>query len=172
MVYGIVKQHDGYITCYSELGVGTTFKIYLPVIETEEERQEETDKAVFGSGSETILLVDDEEFVRTLGQRMLTGRGYTVLTAGNGIDALEVYKQQRGKISLVILDLVMPEMGGKQCLEELLIIDPKVKVLIASGQALNARLQGTIESGARAFVSKPFKMTELLKKVRDVLDAD
>ena len=172
MVYGIVKQHDGHMTCYSELGVGTTFNVYLPVVEMDEERQEATDKEILGSGSETILLVDDEESVRILGERMLTGRGYTVLTAGNGIDALEVYKQRRGKISLVILDLVMPGMGGKQCLEELLRIDPRVKVLIASGQALNARLPGTIESGARAFVSKPFKIRELLKKVRAVLDAD
>jgi CheY-like chemotaxis protein len=172
MVYGIVKQHDGYITCHSRPGAGTTFQIYLPAIEAEEDEKELPHHAIAGGRSETILLADDEEFVRTLGARMLTRAGYTVLTASNKVEALELYKEQRDKISLIILDLVMPEMGGKQCLDELLKIDPRVKVLIASGLATDSGVHATLESGARGFVGKPFKMMEMLKEVWEVLNAD
>ena len=117
MVYGIVTQHGGQIRCYSEPGHGTTFKIYLPALVAEKEPLETaTREAMPRGGTETILLVDDEEFVRDLGKRILERSGYTVLTAANGKEALDLYKRERGNISLVILDLIMPEMGGKQCL--------------------------------------------------------
>jgi len=170
MVHGIVKQNRGFINCYSEPGVGTTFKIYLPTLDLGTKSDVETSGVTPAFGTETILLVDDEELIRDLGQRHLSRAGYTVLTALNGQEALEIYERQRADISLVLLDLIMPEMGGRECLEELLRIDPQVKVLIASGFSVNGPTRDAIEGGARGFVSKPFDMKRLLQTVRKVLD--
>jgi len=170
MVYGIVKQHSGHITCYSEPGQGTTFKIYLPAAIPETQDEQPVISAMTQGGTETILLVDDEEFIRDLGRRILERHGYTVLSASDGREALDLYKKEIGKISLVILDLIMPEMGGKQCLEELLKIDPQVRALIASGFAANGPTKEAIERGARGFVSKPYNMKQMLQVVREVLD--
>ncbi len=171
MVYGIVKQHGGYIVCYSEPGEGTTFKIYLPALEGPPLSRQIFPSITPAGGSETILLVDDEELVRDLGARILTRAGYTVLTATNGKEALEVYRNQKNRIALVLLDLIMPEMGGKQCLEELLEINPGAKVLIASGYSPNSLTKETTEVGARGFVSKPYDIRQLLETVREVLDS-
>ncbi len=172
MVYGIVKQHGGYIIGYSEPRMGTTFKIYLPVIPTEKKPETPTKKLILSRGTETVLLVDDEEMVSDLGKRILERFGYTVLTAANGKEALDLYEKERNKISLVILDLIMPEMGGRQCLEELLKIDPPVKVLIASGYSAVGETKKTIESGAMGFVGKPYDIGQMLQAVRQVLDQD
>ncbi len=115
-------------------------------------------------------MVDDEEFVRDLGVRFLTRAGYTVLTAGDGLEALELYEKEGRNISLVILDLVMPGMGGKQCLGRLLQIEPQVKVIIASGYALGKLTVKIVQSPTMGFVEKPFKSMELLKMVREILD--
>ena len=170
MVYGIVKQHNGHITVYSEVGKGTTFRVYLPAIEGEVETDVETTGIMPAFGTETVLLVDDEEFVRELGARILTKHGYTVLQAVNGREALDLFKKERSRISLVILDLIMPEMGGTECLKELLKIDPQVKVLVASGYSADASVKETIQMGAKGFVTKPFRVKELLRDVRRVLD--
>ncbi|MCX5874658.1 MAG: PAS domain S-box protein, partial [Deltaproteobacteria bacterium] len=130
--YGIVKQHGGHITCYSEPGLGTTFKIYLPAIQTEKTSETQTEDVPIQRGTETILLVDDEEFLRELGTRLLNQYGYHVITASNGKEALEIYQREGESISLIILDLIMPEMDGRQCLGEILRIDPNAKVIIAS----------------------------------------
>ncbi|MDQ1238047.1 MAG: two-component system, cell cycle sensor histidine kinase and response regulator CckA, partial [Thermodesulfobacteriota bacterium] len=122
-VYGIVKQHDGHITCYSEPRHGTAFKIYFPAIETEGRSATPTFDAAIRCGTETILLVDDEEVLSELGKALLSRFGYDVITAGNGKDALEIYQRERESISLVILDLIMPVMDGRQCLREILRID-------------------------------------------------
>jgi CheY-like chemotaxis protein len=122
-------------------------------------------------GTETVLLVDDEEFVRELGARMLTKQGYTVLTVASGPEAVQVYLREGERISLVILDLIMPEMGGEKCLEEILAIDPRAKILISSGATIEGRKKETVESQAKGFVSKPFQLREMLKAVRKVLDS-
>ncbi|MCL4553364.1 MAG: PocR ligand-binding domain-containing protein, partial [Candidatus Marsarchaeota archaeon] len=170
MVHGIVQQHGGHIRCYSEPGQGTGFKIYFPALVADEELEERTAAAIPLGGSETILLADDEEFVRDLGQRLLSEQGYKVLTASNGKEALEVYRSQSAEISLVILDLVMPEMGGKQCLRGLLEINPKAKVLIASGFSANGPTKDALVYGAKGFVDKPFSLNQLIKAVRETLD--
>jgi nitrogen-specific signal transduction histidine kinase/ActR/RegA family two-component response regulator len=172
VVFGIVEQHGGHITCYSELGQGTTFRIYLPVIHNETKGETPTDMPVLPRGTETILLVDDEEMITDVGKRILERSGYSVLTAADGKKALKLYRNLRDKISLVILDLIMPEMGGKTCLEGLLKIDPQVKVLVASGSATERQSKVAIETGARGFIGKPYDMRQLLEAVREVLDAE
>ena len=121
-------------------------------------------------GSETILLVDDEDFIRDLVVQVLTESGYTVLTAGDGDSGLELYRQQRDQIDLVLLDLIMPGMGGSKCLEELLQVDPQVRVLIASGYAVDGPTIEAIKAGARGHIGKPYDLEEMLRVIREVLD--
>ncbi|MGB6066833.1 MAG: response regulator [Desulfomonilaceae bacterium] len=123
-------------------------------------------------GTETILLVEDEDMVSDLTKRILERCGYSVLTATNGKEALNVYEKERDKISLVVLDLIMPEMGGRQCLEEFHKIDPALNILVTSGYPLNERTKKSIESVAKGFVGKPYDMKEILRAVRDILNSD
>jgi PAS domain S-box-containing protein len=169
MVYGIVKQHGGHITCYSEPGAGATFKIYFPAIDFEVKSEKATDSVVPQGGTETILLVDDDDSVRDVGTQMLVEYGYRVITASNGREALEIYSARRETISLVILDLFMPEMGGKECLRALLRMDPKVSVLVASGFTQNGQIAEALDSGARGFIGKPFDIPQLLEKIRKII---
>ena len=171
MVYGIVKQHGGYITCYSEPGLGTTFKIYLPVTMAEVETPAPIEKPTPTRGSETILLVDDEEPIRALGKRILERSGYHVLTAVNGKEALSIYAKEKDAIRLVILDLIMPEMGGNECLKRLLKINRDAKVLISSGYSAGGESKDAKETGARGFVGKPYNMMQMLEAVRQTLDS-
>jgi PAS domain S-box-containing protein len=173
MVYGIVKNHEGYILCYSELDTGTTFKIYLPAMEQSGERQKGGEaEGHFKGGEETILLVDDEEYIRELGVELLTDAGYKVLTATNGESGLELYRKEQEKIDLVILDLVIPGMGGKKCYEEILKINPKARILIVSGYSANGPGKEAMEAGAKGFVGKPFDVSHLLETIREILDED
>ncbi len=171
MAFGIVRSHQGHITCYSEPGRGTQFNIYFPAI-----TEEETSRGIPSSGeftafgSETILLVDDEELILELGNRILTQSGYRVLTAADGMEALKVFQAEREDISLIILDVIMPVMGGKECFNELLKIDPDVKVLISSGFATQAGSVETFQTKSKGFVSKPFQMDRLLQAIRRALD--
>jgi len=171
MVYGIVKSHNGYIMCYSEPDEGTIFKIYFPVIEKEAERVEsEEEKVHIKGGNETILLVDDEEAIRELGKNILTRFGYTVLMVSDGETALEVYREKKEKISLVILDIIMPGMGGRECLKKLFKMNPKSKVIIASGYSINGSTKEALEAGAKGFIGKPYNINQMLKAVREALD--
>jgi two-component system cell cycle sensor histidine kinase/response regulator CckA len=165
-----LQQHGGFINCYSEGEHGTTFNVYFRAIERQVELEVEKTGVMPAFGTETILLVDDEEFVRDLGARILSKAGYNVLTATNGREALDLFEKKRTQISLVILDLIMPEMGGKECLKELRKIDPQLKVLIASGLSADPPMRESPELAARGFVSKPFRFKEFLRQVRKVLD--
>jgi PAS domain S-box-containing protein len=172
-VYGIVKAHDGYITCYSEPGKGTTFKIYWPAIPEIDVRKNETAvKITPEGGSETILVVDDEEDVRELTVEALQDHGYKTLSANSGEQALDIYHQQGLAVNLVLLDLNMPGMGGYKCLQEILKINPEAKVLIASGYSANGLAKDIHKSGAAGFLGKPFQVQGLLTKVREVLDKE
>jgi two-component system, cell cycle sensor histidine kinase and response regulator CckA len=172
MVHGIVRHHGGHIKCYSEPGKGTTFKIYFPALISEEEEAQTIERPMPRGGSETILLVDDEEFIRDLGSRILTKAGYKVITASDGKEALEVYQHSSDKISLVILDLIMPKMGGKQCLEGLMGLNPSIKVIMASGYSANGPTKDALSAGARGFVNKPYDIRQVLEVVRRVLEAE
>ena len=172
MAYGIVKNHGGYIKCTSEVGEGTTFDIYFPAQQTGEiERSKEpVGEAIIPGRGETILLVDDERNIRNVARDMLNRFGYNVLTAISGEEALETFEGERGEIDLIILDLNMPGMGGHRCLEELLQIEPKAKVIIASGYSANRKAREAIKSGALGFITKPYHYTEILKSVRKAID--
>ncbi len=123
-------------------------------------------------GTETILLVDDEECLRELGVELLSDFGYIVLTATDGESALEVYEKELERIDLVILDLVIPGMGGKICYEEILKINPRAKILIVSGYPAEGPGKEALEAGVKGFVEKPFDLAHMLKTVREILDQD
>jgi len=173
VVQGIVQQHGGHITVESEVGRGTTFRMYFPVLEHEiVPKYIETKIPYSAGGTETILLVEDMELVRDLGVTILEKFGYTVLSAGDGQEALDVYEKEHGNISLVILDIIMPRMDGKECLEQLLRINPSVKVIISSGVGQEDLIQDVVKVGAKGSVNKPYSMRQLLHMVREVLDED
>jgi len=170
IVHGIVKQHGGHISCYSEPGLGTTFKIYFPAIGNNKDSEAPTIESPIPRGTETILLVDDEEAVRNLGARLLNQFGYTVVTADHGKKALEIYQRECEGVSLVILDLIMPVLDGKKCLAEVLRINPNAKVIIASGYSESQSANGAMAGGAKGFVQKPYNMRQFLTTIREILD--
>jgi PAS domain S-box-containing protein len=170
-VFGIVKSHGGYITCYSELGQGTTFRIYFPALEQPEvEGTDEVEAKPIPRGTETILLVDDEETIRDFAQLALFKFGYQVMTASTGEEALKIYSAAPEKIDIIVMDLGMPGMGGHKCLQELFRIDPAVKVVIASGYPVNGQVKQSLEAGSKGYVGKPYQLADLLNTVRAVLD--
>lgn len=172
MVYGIVQSHGGHVSFVSEPGKGTVFSVYLPVMEGVEAPPPQVpgEDGKIPGGSETILLVDDETPIIESARELLELSGYNVLVAASGEEALDIYHESGAGIELVILDLSMPGMGGRACLRRLLEADPGVKVIISSGYAEEGRKKQYLESGARGFVGKPYRASEMLKMIREVLD--
>ena len=167
--YGTVKGHGGYIDVDSEKGKGTTFSIYLPATEKViEEKEVLSDELVKGKG--TVLLVDDEEMVLEAGEELLNHLGYEVLLVQNGREALELYKKNQDKIDLVLLDMVMPVMGGGEAFDRIKEINTNVKVLLSSGYSLEGEAKEILERGCDAFIQKPFKLEQLSQKLRAILD--
>jgi PAS domain S-box-containing protein len=169
-VYGIIKQSEGHITVWSEPGQGATFKIYLPGVR--EELPSAPKKPVPAPaviGSETVLLVEDEEGVRTLTRHILQTSGYTVLEARHGLEALQVSEQQSGPIHLMVTDVVMPEMNGPQLARRILQLRPSLKVLFLSGYTDSTLLHNGLLDASRNFLQKPFAPEDLKSKVREVL---
>jgi PAS domain S-box-containing protein len=170
-VYGIVKQSGGYVWAYSELGHGTTFKIYLPrVAETPEAPESTTGTPTPVRGSETVLVVEDQEEVRKLTKRVLAARGYTVLAARNGAEALEIVDRHATQIHLMITDVVMPGMNGRELAQLACARRSDLKVLYVSGYTGEAVLQHRLLEPGVAFLQKPFTPDVLARKTRDVLD--
>jgi CheY-like chemotaxis protein len=173
-VYGIVKQSGGNIWVYSEPGQGTTFKIYLPRVFSAEKTATRSRRAAVSyraTGTETILVVDDEKAIRHIAKGILGAAGYTVLTAAAASDALLTSEAHQGKIDLLLTDVVMPHASGRTLAESLAAARPGIKVLYMSGYTDDAIVHhGTLDPGTH-FIGKPFSGADLAKKVREVLDS-
>mgnify|MGYP001325954277 CR=1 FL=1 len=168
-VYGIVKQSGGYVMVQSEPGRGTTLQIFLPRVEGIAEKQAAPVPPTALGGTETVLLVEDEESVRQLVRETLAAKGYRVMEAENGETGIAAAGQHQGEIDLVITDVVMPGMGGRELVKQLSQTRPRTKVLYLSGYTADAiGSEGSIDGGA-AFLQKPFTLQSLSRKVREVL---
>jgi len=167
-VYGIIKSHAGYIDVESEKGHGTTFTIFLPASEEDIEGTADTTvKLIRGSG--TLLIVDDEELVLSVGVNMLEKLGYTVLAAKNGTEAVDIFEANKDKIKMVILDIIMPDMGGGEVYDKIKAINPDVKVLLSSGYSVDGQAIELLERGCDGFMQKPFTMEELSGKIGQIM---
>jgi two-component system cell cycle sensor histidine kinase/response regulator CckA len=167
-VYGIVKNHGGFITVYSEVGHGTTFHIYLPASEKEIAEERKLPREILG-GKETVLLVDDEETIVEVIEKALLLTGYKVLVARGGEEAVQVFKKNRERIDIVILDMIMPGMGGGKVFDALRAIQPGVKVVLSSGYSIDGEASQIMARGCNGFIQKPFGIKELSQKIREVM---
>ena len=167
--YGIISNHGGYIDVESVEGKGSNFTIYLPASEKSIPQEKSIEDAI-ESGSDTILLVDDEEIVINVAKQMLARLGHTILLAKNGEEAVEIFRKNYQTIDLVILDMIMPVMGGSKTYDILKEINPAVKVLLSSGYSMNGQAIEILKRGCDGFIQKPFSIAKLSKKIRDVLD--
>jgi PAS domain S-box-containing protein len=167
--YGIIKGHNGIISVESEPGCGTTFTIYLPASDKDLTKEVEvSDDLIKGEG--TILLVDDEDVIIDVGKESLEILGYNVLTAKSGHEAVEIFKTKPGKIDLVILDMIMPGMNGMETFEVLKSMNPNIKVLLSSGYSAESQSAKIMEQGCSGFIQKPYGLTDLSRKVKEVID--
>jgi len=169
IVYGIVEQHKGYINVFSEQGKGTTFNIYVPLVGIETKTVSGTEEIIMG-GNETILIAEDNEEVRTLTKTILEDKGYKVLDAVDGADAIEVFEHNKDRIDLVVLDVVMPNKNGQEANETIQKIKPGVPVLFTSGYTADIVLGKGVNDSAINYISKPLLPNELLRKVRSIID--
>jgi len=171
VVYGIIKQHEGYINVYSEPGQGATFRIYLPLIVANTPKKEsEKQEAVPAHGTETILVAEDDESLRTLAQKALSQFGYTVIEAVDGEEAVRKFKENQSSIQLLLFDIIMPKMNGQEAYEAINKIRPGVKTIFMSGYAPEMIHEKAGLGEAVPLLAKPLSPTELLKKVRETLD--
>jgi len=170
MVYGIVKGHKGYIDVASEKGRGTTFNIYIPSSAKKLASEQRQAPEYPAGGTETVLLVDDEKkIVRIIGD-ILAKLGYRILTANSGRQALDIYRREKDRIDLVILDLIMPGMNSGEVYDSIKKINPEAKVILASGYSIDGQACEIMNRGCNAFIQKPFSISELSRKIRDVLE--
>jgi PAS domain S-box-containing protein len=168
--YGIIKNHGGMINVYSEKGEGTTFNIYLPASTSEVRAQGSEVSEDIRHGDETILLVDDEDIIVDVGKEMLKTLGYRVIVAQSGKEAIDAYRANQDKIDMILLDMVMPGIGGGETFDRLKEINPDIRVLLSSGYSINGQAQDILDRGCIGFIQKPFNMKEISGKIREVLE--
>jgi len=167
--YGIVKNHGGFITVFSRIDEGTTFNLFLPASDVQIDSEIKQAGAT-QTGSGTVLLVDDEEMILEVGREMLAKIGYKVLTADGGKSAIELYNKKKDSIDMVILDMIMPDMGGGEVYHQLKQIDPDVLVMLSSGYSINGAATDILNLGCNGFIQKPFNLQELSTKLKDIMN--
>jgi CheY-like chemotaxis protein len=168
--YGIVQNHGGIIHVYSEKGQGSTFHIYLPASGKKAMEDSIVSEERVSMGTETVLLVDDEEMMTEAGGQLLEEIGYSVLIARSGKEAIGIYEKNKDQIDLVILDMIMPVMGGGETYDRLKEADPDIKVLLSSGYSINGEASEILDRGCDGFIQKPFKIKDLSQKLREILE--
>lgn len=169
MVYGIVKNHNGHIDVTSEPGKGTTFALYFPASAKRLE-EESTETPGILKGSETILVVDDEPGVLAVSKEIFEALGYTVHGVKSGAEAIALYEEMKGSISLVIVDMIMPGLSGSETFDRIRELDPSAKIILSSGYSLDGQAQHIMEKGCDGFIQKPFDIALISRKVRELLD--
>ena len=166
--YGIIKNHDGIINANSIIGKGTTFDVYLPASKRKVVQKTHLNREAL-KGSETLLLIDDEDIIIDIGGQILERLGYRVLMARSGKEAIEIYRANKNKINMVILDMIMPDMGGGETYDMLKKINPEIKVLLSSGYSINGQASEIMNRGCNGFIPKPFNVEQLSRKIREIL---
>ncbi|MBN2061187.1 MAG: response regulator [Deltaproteobacteria bacterium] len=167
--YGIIKGHGGFIDVESEKGKGTTFSIFLPASPLSMTSEINTSQELL-MGKETVLLVDDEELIIDVGGQMLERMGYEVLMARSGKKALELLVKNENRIDIVLLDMVMPDLSGGETYDRMKALNPDIKVILSSGYTIDGRAAEILARGCNGFIQKPFRITELSRKIREILD--
>ncbi|MEA3279414.1 MAG: response regulator [Thermodesulfobacteriota bacterium] len=168
--YGIIKNHNGIINVTSKKDRGTTFNIYLPVSKNGGKEKGKEIEVKLLKGSETILFIDDEKTIRNVGGEMLHEIGYNVIPASSGKEGIAIYKKNRENIDMIILDMIMPEMGGERTYKLLKEINTNIKVLLSSGYSIKGQATEILEKGCNGFIQKPFNMKKLSQAIRKILD--
>ncbi|HOW55038.1 MAG TPA: PAS domain S-box protein [Syntrophorhabdaceae bacterium] len=169
MVYGIVKNHNGHIEVISEVLKGSTFVLYLPASEKDIAKEKPAVPKIM-RGTETILLVDDEPGILAVSKVILESLGYSVYEAQNGGEAIRIYQEKKDMIDLVVLDMIMPGLSGSEVFDHIRELNPSVKVILSSGYSLNDQAQQIMSKGCQGFIQKPFDLTGISRKIREVLE--
>jgi len=167
--YGIIKNHGGFINVYSKKGEGTTFNIYLPASKRKTIRKNKLNDEVL-KGHETVLLIDDEDIIVEVGTQLLESLGYKVFIARSGREAIDVYRENKEKIDVIILDMIMPDMSGSDTYDRLREINPDSKIILSSGYSINGQAAEILGRGCNGFFQKPFNLEQLSQKIREILD--
>jgi nitrogen-specific signal transduction histidine kinase/CheY-like chemotaxis protein len=168
--YGIVKNHGGMITVKSDVGRGSTFDLFLPLCD-KEIRQEEIPEQKLVRGAETVLLVDDEEMIRDVAASMLEKIGYRVIVSSSGEEAVDVVTGSGESIQIVVLDMIMPGMDGGETFDRIRALQPRIPVLLSSGYTIDGQATEILNRGCNGFIQKPFNLSELSTKIREILDS-
>jgi PAS domain S-box-containing protein len=168
--YGIVRNHGGFINVYSEKGRGSTLMVFLPAMDQDQDREMAEKKTLqIQKGQGVILLVDDEDMITEIGRQMIQRLGYTVLTADSGREGIQIYVENRDKIDLVILDMIMPEMSGEETFDELKSVDSSIKVILSSGYSIDGKVTEILNRGGTGFIQKPFNMNQLAEALNGAM---